>query len=85
MNGNTKAGLEALGTVLEGLTDLHESMLTAVVPEEARRHFRSSRREALLGLRAMLDRSIDRLDEQANSDPHPPTAKPTSRSIEISE
>jgi hypothetical protein len=85
MNGNSRAGLEALGTVLEGLADLRESMLAAAVPEEARRHFRSSQREALLGLRAMLDRSIDRLDEQASSDLHSPTAKPTSRSIEISE
>jgi hypothetical protein len=85
MNGNTRAGLEALGAVLEGLTDLRETMLTAVAPAEARRHFRSSQREALLGLRALLDRSIDRLDEQASSDPHPPTAKPTSRSIKISE
>ncbi|MDF2651767.1 MAG: hypothetical protein K0Q73_7572 [Paenibacillus sp.] len=83
MDSNTRSSLEAFGDVLNDLEDLHKAILETVIPAQALQHFRSSRREALLGLRTVLDRSIEKLAEQASTDS--PTVKKSSRSIYISE
>ncbi|MBD2871920.1 hypothetical protein [Paenibacillus arenilitoris] len=85
MDRNTRSTLEAIGDVLNGLDHLRETIMGDVVPAEALRHFRSSRREALLGLRSVLDRSIEQLAERPSPDSRASTGKKSSRSVPISD
>jgi hypothetical protein len=58
--------LEARLTRLEGAPGLRErgrGMLARVVPDEAGQHFRNAGREQLLGVRAIVDFWIRRLDD----------------------
>jgi hypothetical protein len=74
---------EAFMKVLDSIVELRETILEAVVPEEAQHHFRASRREALLGVKAVLDHSIERLDGQVPRETQ--AEKHSSRTIEITE
>lgn len=49
---------------LDHLFNLGELLLGRQVPPEAREHLRNARREALLGVRAMVDHALTRLDEK---------------------
>lgn len=46
--------------------------LDEVLPPEARRHFRASQRELLLGWRSIIDQALTRLDKQDARDNIPP-------------
>jgi len=37
--------------------------LLSIVPEEARGHFKTARKEALLALRSLLDKAVERAEE----------------------
>jgi len=74
---------ETSKTVLDKILELQETILTALVPGDAQTHFRSSRKEALLGIRALLDHTIQRLDESASDGNQP--EKQVNRAIKITE
>ena len=46
-----------------GLRERGRGLMARVVPEEASHHFRNAGREQLLGVRAIVDFWIDRIDE----------------------
>ncbi len=46
-----------------GLRERGRGLMARVVPGEATRHFRNAGREQLLGIRAIVDFWIDRIDE----------------------
>ncbi len=59
------AELEDRVRQLEGGTSMRSrgnSLLRAVMPDDARRHFRNAGREQLLGIRAIVDHWIARID-----------------------
>lgn len=63
--GDRLAELEARLERLEGSPGLRErgrGVMARVVPPDAARHFRNAGREQLLGIRAIVDFWIDRLD-----------------------
>jgi hypothetical protein len=45
------------------------SFLSRIVPPEASRHFRAAGREQLMGVRALMDHWIHRLDEHESARP----------------
>jgi thermostable 8-oxoguanine DNA glycosylase len=60
------AELEARLAKLErspGLRERSRSLMDRVIPREASHHFRNAGREELLGIRAIVDFWIDRIDE----------------------
>jgi hypothetical protein len=60
------AELEARLARLErspGLRERGRSLMDRVIPREAAHHFRNAGREELLGIRAIVDFWIDRIDE----------------------
>ena len=60
------AELEARLARLEGAPTLRargRSLMDRVIPREAAHHFRNAGREELLGIRAIVDFWIDRIDE----------------------
>jgi hypothetical protein len=60
------AELEARLAKLErspGLRERGRSLMDRVIPREASHHFRNAGREELLGIRAIVDFWIDRIDE----------------------
>ncbi|HYF90704.1 MAG TPA: hypothetical protein VD969_00520 [Symbiobacteriaceae bacterium] len=54
---------DQLHVALDMLLDLAQKYVTHPVPPGVGSHFRAARREALLGVRAMVDAAIERLDE----------------------
>lgn len=46
-----------------GLRERGRGLMAKVVPDEATHHFRNAGREQLLGMRAIVDFWIDRIDE----------------------
>jgi hypothetical protein len=54
--------------LVDNLFDFRESVLSYWRPPEARRHFRTARWEALLGLRAVLDKAVTRLEKEEAED-----------------
>jgi hypothetical protein len=54
--------------LVDNLFDFRESVLAYWRPPEARRHFRAARREALLGLRAVVDNAVTRLEKEEAED-----------------
>ncbi|PUA35193.1 hypothetical protein C8Z91_31800 [Paenibacillus elgii] len=54
--------------LLDSLSEAHETLLAEFIPAGARSHFLTSRREALLGLRGLLDAAIDRAKEPPGTD-----------------
>jgi hypothetical protein len=65
-DGGRLEALEARLARLEGAPGLRErgrGMMARVVPDEAGQHFRNAGREQLLGVRAIVDFWIRRLDE----------------------
>ncbi|GLI08227.1 hypothetical protein YDYSG_42570 [Paenibacillus tyrfis] len=46
--------------LLDSLSEAQETLIAECIPAGARSHFLASRREALLGLRSLLDDAIDR-------------------------
>ena len=60
------ADLEARLAKLErapGLRERGRGLMARVIPDEATHHFRNAGREELLGIRAIVDFWIDRIDE----------------------
>jgi hypothetical protein len=54
--------------LVDDLLDLHSSLTPCGRCPEARGHFRSARREVLLGLRAVLDGALHRIDKKEADD-----------------
>ncbi|MDD9147542.1 MULTISPECIES: hypothetical protein [unclassified Sporolactobacillus] len=50
--------------ILEDLAERSHRAFMSYVPEEARKHLLLSRKEVLLGIDVILQRAIDRCDEQ---------------------
>lgn len=73
---------EEVVKMVSDISKLRKTILDALLPEEAQRHFHSSWREALLGVNAVIQHAIDRHDEQAN-DKAPLEKSSKSKSIEI--
>lgn len=66
VGGDRLAELEARLARLErspGLRERGRSLMDRVIPREASHHFRNAGREELLGIRAIVDFWIDRIDE----------------------
>jgi hypothetical protein len=64
------AQLEARLAQLErepGLRERGRGLMSRVMPPEASRHFRNAGREQLLGMRAIVDHWIRRIDESEKS------------------
>lgn len=58
-----RTNLEDLEDIVNCLEDVKNIVVAKLVPEEARDHFRNAEKEALLGVRSMLDAAIERLNE----------------------
>jgi hypothetical protein len=54
--------------LVDDLFNLHSSLLPCKRFPEAHGHFRSARREVLLGLRAVLDGALNRMEKQGAED-----------------
>jgi len=64
--GDRMAELEARLARLErspGLRERSRGLMARVIPDEATHHFRNAGREQLLGVRAIVDFWIDRIDD----------------------
>jgi hypothetical protein len=64
--GDRISELEARLARLErspGLRERGRGLMARVIPDEATHHFRNAGREQLLGVRAIVDHWIDRIDE----------------------
>lgn len=55
---------EKLHRLIDDMFELREAVIGEKIPAEARRHFRSARKEALLGARAMIDHALSRLEKE---------------------
>lgn len=53
---------QQLHLILDALLDVGERISRPPMPPEAAQHFRAARREALLGLRSLLDAAIERAE-----------------------
>lgn len=65
-DGTRLSDLEARLAKLErapGLRERGRGLMARVVPDEASHHFRNAGREQLLGVRAIVDFWIDRIDD----------------------
>jgi hypothetical protein len=62
---------EQMHMVLDLLLDMGQKLSARPVPPEAKQHFKAAQKEALLGVRALVDKAIDRMD----ADPAPPSPK----------
>ena len=54
--------------LVDDLFDLHSSLTLCGRIPQARGHFRSARREVLLGLRAVLDGAVKRMERKESDD-----------------
>ncbi|MFD0695573.1 hypothetical protein ACFQZT_15850 [Paenibacillus sp. GCM10027628] len=61
MGNRTK--LQDLEDIANCLEDVKSIVWARLVPKKARTHFRQAEKEALLGVRSLLDAAIDRLEE----------------------
>ncbi len=75
---------QAAEKVWDNLAALKDSLADLAGTGEARRHFTASRREALLGISALLGRAAERCDP-AGTGQRQAASAPVSRSIEIGE
>lgn len=69
---------EEMYRLLDVVLDMGEKLVARPVLPEAKQHFKNARREALLGVRAIVDAAIERMDEQ----PAAAAAGPASIKIE---
>jgi hypothetical protein len=56
---------EQIHKIVDDIFDLHSSLFPFRRFADAHGHFRRARREVLLGLRAVLDSALDRMENQA--------------------
>lgn len=68
---------EQVHMLVDALLDLGQSALRRQMPAEASDHFASARREALLGLRALVDGALARQEQEAAA-----ASRPTSIPVE---
>ena len=74
---------EPENTILDKILELQETIFTAFIPLEAQSHFRTSRKEAMLGIKALLDHTFQRIDEPNSEERH--LEKHSSHIISITE
>ncbi|WP_141431082.1 hypothetical protein [Bacillus sp. 03113] len=49
--------------IMDHLLEIHETIAAEFIPAKVQHHFRTSRKEALLGMRSVLDYAIEKLDD----------------------
>ena len=74
---------EAMKKVIEDLLHLGNTVFSSVVPEEAKKHFRTAAKEVLLGMIDILDQAEAKQQKHASDGMQ--QEKPAARSIEITE
>lgn len=68
---------EQVHMMLDVLLDMGQKLVSQYqTPPEAKEHFKSARRETLLGIRAIVDSAIERLDAAPTAAPTGPTKIP---------
>ncbi|WP_127487112.1 hypothetical protein [Paenibacillus ehimensis] len=58
---------DKVARLLDSLSEAQETLIAEFIPAGARSHFLASRREALLGLRSLLDAAIDRTNDPSEA------------------
>jgi len=74
---------ESVNEIIGNLLKLSNSILGSIVPEDAKRHFRSACKEALLGMIVILDNANEK-DKKHESD-NLKSKKQVSQNINISD
>jgi hypothetical protein len=74
---------ETINKVIGNLLKLSNSIHSSIVPEDAKRHFRSACKEALLGMIAILDYSNEKHKNHTSESVH--QEKSSSQTINISD
>jgi hypothetical protein len=74
---------EAIKEVVENIVQLSDTILTSIVPEDAKKHFRLACKEALLGMIAIIDHAEEKAKESSSKDFK--QEKPTTHTIDITE
>ncbi|HWI52695.1 MAG TPA: hypothetical protein VNT01_11215 [Symbiobacteriaceae bacterium] len=69
---------EQVHMMLDVLLDMGQRLVARPMPPEVKQHFTAARRETLLGIRAVVDAAIERMDEE----PAATAAGPASIKIE---
>jgi hypothetical protein len=74
---------ETIKDVVGNMVELGDTLVSSVIPEEAKKHFRQACRETLLGMIAILDHA----DEMHKDDSSKCSKqeKPTTHTIDITE
>lgn len=55
---------EQMHMMLDVLLDMGQQLVASPVPPEARQHLKAARREVLLGVRALIDAAMERMDAE---------------------
>ncbi|MDR6883653.1 hypothetical protein [Bacillus sp. 3255] len=76
---SARTNLQDLEDIVSCLEEVKNIVVARLVPEEARTHFRQAEKEALLGVRSLLDAAIGRLDDEQ------PRKKERSKQIPVEE
>lgn len=74
---------ELIKEVVGNMVELGDTFFSSIVPEDAKKHFRSACRETLLGMIAILDHADEK--QAAHSSKEPQKEKSTIHSIDITE
>ena len=64
---------EEIHGLLDLVLDVGQKLVTRPEVPESRQHFRNARREALLGVRAMVEAAIARMDDEPATEGTSPT------------
>lgn len=72
---------EQIHMVLDVLLDMGQKLTARPVTPEAKQHFKAAHKEVLLGVRALVDHAIDRMD----AEPATPVTPPRPTAIHIDE
>lgn len=61
---------EAIKEIVGNILQLSNTILGSIIPEEAKRHFRSACKEALLGMVVILDHADEKQKNQTSEGAH---------------
>ncbi|MDF2629743.1 MAG: hypothetical protein K0R39_3574 [Symbiobacteriaceae bacterium] len=70
---------EQVHLVLDLFLDMGQKLIARPVPPEVKEHFHAAHKEVLLGVRALVDSAIERMDAA----PTPPSSPPGPTAIKI--
>lgn len=60
---------EQMHMVLDVLLDMGQKLAVRPMPPEAKQHFRTAQKEVFLGVRALVDSAIERMDAEPSPAP----------------